>query len=69
MLELGSGHGRDTIFFASYGITVEALDYSIVAVNLLNKISYEKNLSIKSQHFEIGNKLLCCITLKFVFSY
>src|SRR6185437_4869296 len=58
MLELGAGHGRDSIFFAISGITVEALDYSIVAVNILNKISNEKNLSIKSQRFDIGNKPL-----------
>ncbi|HEY6536989.1 MAG TPA: class I SAM-dependent methyltransferase [Candidatus Nitrosocosmicus sp.] len=58
MLELGAGHGRDSIFFASSGITVEALDYSIEAVNILNKISNEKNLPIKSQIFDIRNKPL-----------
>lgn len=30
VLELGAGHGRDTIFFASNGIEVEALDYSVM---------------------------------------
>jgi cyclopropane fatty-acyl-phospholipid synthase-like methyltransferase len=38
VLELGAGHGRDTIFFASNGIEVEALDYSIIAVEILDKI-------------------------------
>ena len=28
ILELGAGHGRDTIFFATGGIDIEALDYS-----------------------------------------
>jgi cyclopropane fatty-acyl-phospholipid synthase-like methyltransferase len=36
VLELGAGHGRDSIFFASNGIEVEALDYSDFAVELLN---------------------------------
>ncbi len=58
LLELGAGHGRDTVFFASHGINIEALDYSIIAVNILNKISNEKNLPVKSQLFDIRNKPL-----------
>jgi Tellurite resistance protein TehB len=46
VLELGVGHDRDTIFFASNGIEVDALDYSSVAINILNKISKEKRLPI-----------------------
>jgi cyclopropane fatty-acyl-phospholipid synthase-like methyltransferase len=42
VLELGAGHGRDTIFFASNGIEVDALDYSVVAIDILNKIAKEK---------------------------
>ncbi|MFZ0514433.1 MAG: hypothetical protein WAM14_22705 [Candidatus Nitrosopolaris sp.] len=38
VLELGAGHGRDTTFFASNGIEVEALDYSLIAVDILDKI-------------------------------
>jgi hypothetical protein len=34
-LDLGAGHGRDSIFFASNGIEVEALDYSAIAVEIL----------------------------------
>jgi hypothetical protein len=30
VLELGAGHGRDSMLFASNGIEVEALDYSIL---------------------------------------
>ena len=32
ILKLGFGHGRDTTFFGSKGIEVEALDYSVIAV-------------------------------------
>jgi SAM-dependent methyltransferase len=53
VLELGAGHGRDTIFFASNGIEVEALDYSVIAVEILEKIAKEKRLPIKSQNFDV----------------
>jgi 2-polyprenyl-3-methyl-5-hydroxy-6-metoxy-1,4-benzoquinol methylase len=43
VLELGAGHGRDTTFFASNGIEVEALDYSAIAVEILDKIAKEKS--------------------------
>ena len=36
VLELGAGHGRDTTFFALNGIEVEALDYSVAAVEILD---------------------------------
>src|SRR5919199_2575203 len=57
VLELGSGHGRDTIFFPSNGIEVDALDYSSVAIDILNKIAKEKRLPIKSQIFDVKNPL------------
>ena len=47
VLELGAGHGRDTLFFASNGIEVQALDYSVIAVGILDKIAKEKGLPIK----------------------
>jgi 2-polyprenyl-3-methyl-5-hydroxy-6-metoxy-1,4-benzoquinol methylase len=37
MLELGCGQGRDTLFFASKGIEITALDYSSVAIDGLIK--------------------------------
>jgi SAM-dependent methyltransferase len=59
LLELGSGHGRDTIFFASKGIEeVQALDYSAVAVRIINKIAKEERLPIKSQTFDIRRSSL-----------
>src|SRR5437016_4008820 len=53
VLELGTGHGRDTIFFATNGIEVEALDYSVIAVEILEKMTKEKRLPIKSQIFDV----------------
>jgi hypothetical protein len=43
ILELVAGHGRDTIFFVSDRITeeVEALNYSGIAVEILDKITKE----------------------------
>jgi 2-polyprenyl-3-methyl-5-hydroxy-6-metoxy-1,4-benzoquinol methylase len=46
VLELGSGHGRDTIFFATNGIEVEALDYSVIAIEI-DKIAEEKKTTNK----------------------
>jgi SAM-dependent methyltransferase len=57
VLELGAGHGRDTTFFASNGIEVEALDYSVAAVEILDKIAKEKRLPIKPQIFDVKNPL------------
>jgi SAM-dependent methyltransferase len=58
ILELGSGHGRDTIFFASNGIEeVQALDYSVIAVEILDRIAKEKRLTIKNQIFDVKNTL------------
>ena len=44
MLELGCGQGRDTLFFASKGTEIEALDYSPVGIERLQKLASEKNL-------------------------
>jgi SAM-dependent methyltransferase len=57
VLELGTGHGRDTIFFASNGIVVDALDYSTVAVNILDRITKKKRLPIKTRIFDAKNPL------------
>jgi hypothetical protein len=58
VLELGAGHDRDTTFFASNGIEVEeALDYSLAAVEILDKIAKEKRLPIKPQIFDVKSPL------------
>jgi SAM-dependent methyltransferase len=53
VLELGAGHGRDTTFFASNGMEVDALDYSEVAIDILNRVAKEKRLPIKSQTLDV----------------
>jgi SAM-dependent methyltransferase len=57
VLELGVGHGRDSTFFASNGIEVEALDYSVIAVEILDKITKQKRLPIKPQLFDVTQPL------------
>jgi SAM-dependent methyltransferase len=57
MLELGCGQGRDTLFFASKGIDIAALDYSSVARNRLIKRAKETNLTsnIHTSTFDARN--------------
>jgi 2-polyprenyl-3-methyl-5-hydroxy-6-metoxy-1,4-benzoquinol methylase len=44
ILELGCGQGRDTIFFATNGLEVHAIDSSKVAIeNIYQKIREKKN--------------------------
>jgi SAM-dependent methyltransferase len=57
ILELGAGHGRDTTFFASNGIEVQALDYSVAAIEILAKIAKEKRLLIKARVFDVKSPL------------
>lgn len=45
ILELGSGQGRDTIYFARNGFTVHALDYSTQGLEAINKTAQELGLS------------------------
>lgn len=43
LLELGAGHGRDSIFFTSNGIQVAGLDYSNTGIEIiLNKAKKRK---------------------------
>ena len=56
-MELGAGHGRDTTFFASNGIEVQALDYSVAAIEILDKIAKEKRLLIKARVFNVKSPL------------
>jgi SAM-dependent methyltransferase len=59
ILELGSGQGRDTLFFAKSGFNIEALDYSSSAVkDILNKskeFKLENYLNAKT--FDVRKKL------------
>lgn len=57
ILELGAGHGRDSVFFASNSIEVEALDYSSVGIGIINKLAKEKKLPIQAHVFDIRKPL------------
>jgi len=59
IIELGSGLGRDTIFFAKNSIFVEALDYSPTGIKTTNKKAKELNISkfIKARVYDVRQKL------------
>ena len=57
VLELGAGHGRDAIFFASNGLEVKALDYSDRGIEILNKKAQEKSCQINTKPFDIKQSL------------
>ncbi|MFP4645960.1 MAG: class I SAM-dependent methyltransferase [Candidatus Woesearchaeota archaeon] len=46
LLDLGCGDGRDSLFFASEGLTVTSVDYSENGIKKLNELSKEKGLKI-----------------------
>jgi SAM-dependent methyltransferase len=58
ILELGCGQGRDTLFFASKGIDVTALDFSSIAIKGLIKGANERNVlnNIHASIFDPTNK-------------
>ncbi len=49
VLEIGAGHGRDTMFFASNGLELKSLDYSSRGIEIINKKANEKKLPVNSQ--------------------
>ena len=59
IIELGSGLGRDTIYFAQNSIFVEALDYSSAAIKIIEKKVKKLNLSkfIKTEIFDVKKNL------------
>ena len=59
IIELGAGLGRDSVFFAKNKIKVEALDYSLTAIKIIEEKAKDNNLSklISTKHFDIRNKL------------
>ena len=59
IIELGAGLGRDTIFFAQNSIYVEALDYSSLAIKVINQKTKKNNLSnyISTKVFDIRERL------------
>ena len=57
LLELGCGQGRDTIFFASKGLDVYAIDSSKIAIENINQKIRGKNISLNLKHFEARQTL------------
>ena len=57
LLELGCGQGRDSIFFASNGSDVHAIDSSKVALENINKKIKGKNIALHLSHFEVRQDL------------
>jgi SAM-dependent methyltransferase len=57
VLEIGAGHGRDTMFFASNGLEVDALDYSNKGIEIMSKKANEKRLPVKPQLFDVKKPL------------
>lgn len=57
LLELGCGQGRDSIFFASKGIKVKAMDHSHVAIEQLLQNAKKKGLSIDASLYDATKPL------------
>ena len=59
IVEIGSGLGRDTIFFAKNSIHTIALDYSPSGIKIINQKTKKNNLSnyISTKLFDIREKL------------
>ncbi|MEO9320890.1 MAG: class I SAM-dependent methyltransferase [Nitrososphaera sp.] len=57
VLELGAGHGRDSVFFASNGINVTALDYSSVGVSIISRLATENRLPLVAKVFDVNMPL------------
>jgi SAM-dependent methyltransferase len=57
LLELGCGQGRDSIFFASNGLDVYAIDSSKVAIENINQKIKGKNIALHLSHFEARQDL------------
>ena len=59
IVELGSGLGRDTIFFAQNSFKINALDYSPSAVKIINDKATKKKLVnfVSTKVFDVREKL------------
>ncbi|MGD8307688.1 MAG: methyltransferase domain-containing protein [Ignavibacteria bacterium] len=55
VLDIGAGQGRHTFYLAEKGFKVDAIDPSSVAVEIINKLSIEKNYLITTKHCDFQN--------------
>src|SRR2546426_2189370 len=46
-LDVGCGNGRNSVYLASFGATVEAIDFSSVALNAAKSLATERDLGEK----------------------
>lgn len=53
LLELGSGEGRDAIYFAGSGFIVDALEISLPGIEKIKKYSTSQGLSINTLHADM----------------
>jgi len=53
-LDVGCGNGRNSVYLASFGAAVEAIDFSRVALNSAKSLATERGLGGKI-HFRFGN--------------
>lgn len=47
VLELGAGHGRDALYFAQSGFTVQAVDFSTTGLHQLREAAHTKGVAEK----------------------
>ena len=59
IIELGAGLGRDSIFFAKNNIKIQALDYSLSGIKIINQKIEKDNLSnyISTKLLDVREKL------------
>lgn len=57
ILELGAGHGRDTLYFASHGIAVTALDYTDTAFTTISAEAAESGANVSCVSHDVREPL------------
>jgi len=74
ILDLGMGEGRNALFFAKLGYTVEGIDVSKVAIKKCARKAYKANLKIAAevgsvQNIEIAPKKYSLIIISWVLNF
>ena len=67
LLEIGCGNGRDSIYFASKGITVTAIDASDFIINELNQQNNVKNIKFLCGNF-VDSEIIYSQTYDYCYS-
>jgi tellurite methyltransferase len=53
VLDIAMGGGRNSVYLAQKGFTVEGVDNSHEAINMANELALEKGVSIKARHIDL----------------